>query len=43
LADNINGKVANIGVLPNTGHVLLQADGSGWRCLEWTGLDIPSE
>jgi broad specificity phosphatase PhoE len=43
LADNISGKVANIGVLPNTGHVLLEADGNSWRCVEWTGLDIPHE
>jgi probable phosphoglycerate mutase len=43
LASNIDGRVADIGVLPNTGHVLLEADGETWRCLEWTGLDIPRE
>jgi broad specificity phosphatase PhoE len=41
LAENVTGPLANIGVLPNTGHVLLEANGDGWRCLEWTGLDLP--
>ena len=40
LADNVDGKVANIGILPNTGHVLLEADGDTWHCLEWTGLEL---
>lgn len=31
-------RVADQGLLVNTGHVLLEADGDGWRCLEWTGL-----
>jgi broad specificity phosphatase PhoE len=40
LADNVDGRVANIGILPNTGHVLLEADGDTWHCLEWTGLEL---
>ncbi|CAM3678544.1 histidine phosphatase family protein [Kibdelosporangium persicum] len=41
LAENVTGQLANVGVLPNTGHVLLEANGDGWNCLEWTGLDLP--
>lgn len=41
LAENVNGRLANIGVLPNTGHVLLEASEDSWRCLEWTGLELP--
>ncbi|MCE7004920.1 histidine phosphatase family protein [Kibdelosporangium philippinense] len=41
LAENVTGQLANVGVLPNTGHVLLEANGDGWNCLEWTGLELP--
>lgn len=41
LAENVTGQLANVGVLPNTGHVLLEANGEGWNCLEWTGLELP--
>ncbi|MEV4311340.1 histidine phosphatase family protein [Actinocrispum sp. NPDC049592] len=40
LAANVDGRVAKIGILPNTGHVLLEANGDGWQCLEWTGLEL---
>jgi broad specificity phosphatase PhoE len=40
LAENVNGRLAAIGILPNTGHVLLECDGDKWQCLEWTGLDL---
>lgn len=32
--------LAEVGLLRNTGHLLLEADGDGWRCLEWTGLAL---
>ncbi|MET0235852.1 MAG: histidine phosphatase family protein [Kibdelosporangium sp.] len=41
LAENVTGQLANIGVLPNTGHVLLELRDDGWHCLEWTGLELP--
>jgi broad specificity phosphatase PhoE len=41
LAENVTGQLANVGVLPNTGHVLLELNSDGWHCLEWTGLDLP--
>jgi broad specificity phosphatase PhoE len=40
LAENVDGQVAKIGILPNTGHVLLEATGDSWQCLEWTGLEL---
>jgi probable phosphoglycerate mutase len=40
LASNVDGQVAKIGILPNTGHVLLEASGDTWQCLEWTGLEL---
>lgn len=40
LAANVDGRIATAGILPNTGHVLLEADGDTWRCLEWTGLEL---
>ncbi|MBP2321682.1 putative phosphoglycerate mutase [Kibdelosporangium banguiense] len=41
LAENVTGQLATVGVLPNTGHVLLELNGDGWHCLEWIGLDLP--
>ncbi|ALG05656.1 histidine phosphatase family protein [Kibdelosporangium phytohabitans] len=41
LAENVTGQLANVGVLPNTGHVLLETNGDGWTCVEWTGVDLP--
>jgi broad specificity phosphatase PhoE len=40
LAENVSSQVAKIGILPNTGQVLLEACGDTWQCLEWTGLDL---
>jgi broad specificity phosphatase PhoE len=42
LTDNVSAHLANVGVLPNTGQVQLEAKGDGWHCLDWTGLDLPS-
>lgn len=39
LASNVDGAFAGARLLPNTAMVLLEADGSGWRCLRWD--DIP--
>ncbi len=40
LADNISAQVATARLLPNTGHVLLEARPGGWHCVEWTGVDL---
>lgn len=40
LCDNVGENLANAGLLPNTGHVLLEAHGDGWHCLEWTNEEI---
>ena len=42
LAENVTGRLAVLGVLPNTGHVLIESNDDGsWTCLEWTGLQLP--
>jgi broad specificity phosphatase PhoE len=42
LAENVTGRLATVGVLPNTGHILLESNDDGsWTCLEWTGLQLP--
>ncbi|GGS18157.1 MULTISPECIES: histidine phosphatase family protein [Actinokineospora] len=40
LADNVGPQLANAGLIPNTGHVLLETRGDGWHCLEWTGVRL---
>lgn len=40
MADNVGPQLANAGLIPNTGYVLLEARGSGWHCLEWTGVAL---
>jgi broad specificity phosphatase PhoE len=40
LVPDVTTRLTDRGLLVNTGHVLLEADGDGWRCLEWTGLDL---
>jgi len=40
IADNVGPQLANAGLIPNTGHVLLRATDDGWHCVEWTGVDI---
>lgn len=44
LATNVELAVTEYALLPNTGRVVLEDEpGSpaGWRCVEWTGLDLP--
>ncbi|MGX7823638.1 histidine phosphatase family protein [Actinokineospora sp. 24-640] len=40
LADNVGPQLANAGLIPNTGHVLLETRAGGWHCLEWTGVRL---
>jgi probable phosphoglycerate mutase len=40
LSDNVGPQLANAGLIPNTGHVLLESRDSGWHCVEWTGVEI---
>jgi broad specificity phosphatase PhoE len=40
LASNVDGAFAKPRLLPNTATVLLEADGSGWRCLRWDGIEL---
>ncbi len=40
LADNVGPQLANAGLIPNTGQVLLELRGDHWHCVEWTGVDI---
>ncbi len=40
LADNVGPQLANAGLIPNTGHVLLEPREEGWHCVEWTGVEI---
>jgi probable phosphoglycerate mutase len=40
LACNVDGQFAEPRYLPNASSVLLEADGSGWRCLRWDDLAL---
>ncbi|HEX6343321.1 histidine phosphatase family protein [Umezawaea sp.] len=40
LAPNVTASLAAGGLLPNTGRVVLERDGAGWRCTAWSGVDI---
>jgi broad specificity phosphatase PhoE len=40
LAPNVTASLAAGGLLPNTGRVVLESDGDGWRCTAWSGVDI---
>lgn len=40
LASNTDGPFAELRLLPNAATVLLEADGSGWRCLRWDGIEL---
>lgn len=40
LAANVPGSFATQRLLSNAATVLLQADGSGWRCLRWDDIDL---
>ncbi|MEU6154744.1 histidine phosphatase family protein [Actinosynnema sp. NPDC047251] len=39
LATNVQPALAEAGLLPNTGRVVLENTGNGWTCTSWTGVD----
>ncbi|MEU4801372.1 histidine phosphatase family protein [Actinosynnema sp. NPDC023587] len=39
LATNVRPALAEAGLLPNTGRVILENTGNGWTCTSWTGVD----
>lgn len=39
LATNVQPALAEAGLLPNTGRVVLENPGTGWVCTSWTGVD----
>lgn len=42
LADNVPPNLAEAGLIPNTGSILLESTGNGgWHCLAWTGVNHP--
>jgi probable phosphoglycerate mutase len=44
LAANVELAVTEYALLPNTGRVVLDDEpgtSAGWRCVEWTGLELP--
>lgn len=40
LAANVDGSFAAPRLLPNAATVLLEAEGAGWRCLRWDGIEL---
>jgi broad specificity phosphatase PhoE len=40
LAANVEGAFAAPRLLPNAATVLLEADGTGWRCLRWDDIEL---
>ena len=40
LAANVDGSFAAPRLLPNAATVLLEADGAGWQCLRWDGIEL---
>ncbi|HET9257858.1 MAG TPA: histidine phosphatase family protein, partial [Pseudonocardiaceae bacterium] len=40
LAGNVDGAFAKPRLLPNAATILLEADGAGWRCLRWDGIEL---
>ncbi|MFD1151174.1 histidine phosphatase family protein [Saccharothrix hoggarensis] len=40
LAADVGPELAEAGLLPNTGRVVLERVGDGWRCTSWTGVDV---
>jgi probable phosphoglycerate mutase len=40
LAVNVTPALAEAGLLPNTGRVVLERGANGWRCTSWTGVDV---
>ena len=40
LAPDVTASLGTGGLLPNTGVVVLETDGDGWRCTAWSGVDV---
>ncbi|QFZ16153.1 histidine phosphatase family protein [Saccharothrix syringae] len=40
LAANVRPALAEAGLLPNTGRVVLERTPGGWLCTSWTGVDV---
>lgn len=41
LADNVPPNLADAGLIPNTGAIVLEAtDGAGWHCHAWAGVEM---
>jgi hypothetical protein len=40
LATNVTPALAEAGLLPNTGRIVLEDVGDGWKCTSWTGVDV---
>ncbi|MFE2755494.1 histidine phosphatase family protein [Actinosynnema sp. NPDC059335] len=40
LARNVTPALAEAGLLPNTGRVVLERAADTWRCTSWTGVDV---
>ncbi|KOX32632.1 phosphoglycerate kinase [Saccharothrix sp. NRRL B-16348] len=40
LARNVGPALAEAGLLPNTGRVVLERADNGWHCTSWTGVDV---
>lgn len=40
LASNVRPALAEAGLLPNTGRVVLERRPDGWLCTSWTGVDV---
>lgn len=40
LAGNVSPALAESGLLPNTGRVVLERAADAWRCTSWTGVDV---
>ncbi|MFI9810738.1 histidine phosphatase family protein [Saccharothrix variisporea] len=40
MARNVQPALLEAGLLPNTGQVVLEDTGDGWRCTSWTGVDL---
>jgi probable phosphoglycerate mutase len=39
MADNVPPNLAEAGLIPNTGSIVLEAtDGGGWHCVAWSGV-----
>lgn len=43
LANNVNGSFAGPRLLRNIATILLETDGTGWRCLRWDDIKLDSD